>query len=185
MKYATDSKSAYFLLWGIMQGREQSLFLWEIKNKRRNTTVDTVSLVIKADTLCLQIHVICICILHGVFWHLKVIKMEFGEEMVAIPQGILKRQGADLLLVLCDSIYVSILFVCTYRLRNRNSVWGKKSLWPPCEEDLMTNNLSLELAVLLEFNHKCISPLWVSSHETWMKSSDTALRAEHSLLIFT
>lgn len=29
--------------------------------------------------------------------------MEFGEEMIAIPQGILKRQGTDLL-VLCVSM---------------------------------------------------------------------------------
>lgn len=49
MKYATDSKSAYFLLqgWGI----EQRLVLAEIKNKRRTTAADAVSLVIKANIL--------------------------------------------------------------------------------------------------------------------------------------
>jgi len=47
--------------------------------------------------------------------------MEFGEEVIAIPQGILKRQGADFLLVPHVSLYVSILFVYTHRLRNRNS----------------------------------------------------------------
>lgn len=38
--------------------------------------------------------------------------MEFGEEMIGIPQGILKRQGADLLLALCVSVsqfYLSTL----------------------------------------------------------------------------
>lgn len=64
---------------------------------------------------------ICICVLPSAFYHLKVIKMEFGKEIIAIPLGILMRQGADLLLVLCVSIYVSILFVYTHRLRNRNS----------------------------------------------------------------
>lgn len=65
-------------------------------------------------------YAILFCIIPGVFYHLEVIKMEFGEKIIAIPQGILKQEGADLP-VLYVSVYVSVLFVSARRFRNINS----------------------------------------------------------------
>lgn len=80
-----------------------------MKNKR-STASDTVSLLIKANILCVYVCVILFCIIRSVFYHLEVIKMEFGEKMIAISQGILKQEGADLP-VLYISVDVSVLFV--------------------------------------------------------------------------
>lgn len=96
--------------------------------------------------------------------------------MIAIPLGILKRQGSDLPLVFYVLIYVSILFVCTPRLRNRKLlrgewVFGMKKIW---RQITSAQSLPCLCNIIPNASHLCRSapgkPEWKACTLLWEQS---------------